>query len=405
MTGTSRVRTRKWSDVYKYVYRNYPASYGHDDVFNVTSSYTFQNSEIISDSNNAEYLHFVGSDYGGPMTLNKSVALVRPAYLNYRTNDGKFGKGDVVAFYINGAIDQSGDLVSNPSDVNLIGLGTKAIARTTPTSPSYSLSNTLGEFRTDGLPSLVGMSTLKETTSHLRSSGEEYLNVEFAWRPLISDLRSFARSVKGSNKVIKQYLKGSDTKIRRRYSFPSEDATQLFSTGVNGVGNVFTSDGSWHPGTLTHRSYNRTWFSGAFRYHIPLGSDMPSKLMRFESEANKLLGLRLTPKVVWDLAPWSWAYDWFGNVGSIMANISNLGSDGTVLQYGYIMNEHVNSFLYSCSWSEPYTGRTLAANTELLTKSARRRGATPYGFDFDMSALSARQSAIVAALGLVQVHK
>jgi hypothetical protein len=140
-----------------------------------------------------------------------------------------------------------------------------------------------------------------------------------------------------------------------------------------------------------------------------IGDDLGSKFKRFEQEANYLLGTRLTPEVVWNLAPWSWAADWFGNTGDILRNISYLGADGLVMQYGYIMHhEQAQSHMWAntSGWTG-FNGLGQITNPYLSSlwrtdKSDMkiRRSATPYGFGVDTSSLSTKQWAILAALGI-----
>jgi hypothetical protein len=117
----------------------------------------------------------------------------------------------------------------------------------------------------------------------------------------------------------------------------------------------------------------------------------------FEQEANKVLGTRLTPKTVWELTPWSWAADWFGTTGDVMSNLSTLGHDGLVLQYGYVMHEQIlaTSVDYKTVGAPELSG---SYTNKLIMR--QRFEATPYGFGFDLKSLTTRQVSILAALGL-----
>jgi hypothetical protein len=107
----------------------------------------------------------------------------------------------------------------------------------------------------------------------------------------------------------------------------------------------------------------------------------------------------LTPSTVWELQPWSWAIDWFSNTGDLMKNISLLGSDGMVLQYGYICSSNKVETDYH---TEPFQlgSKTYQGHLNIVQKTLKRRQATPYGFGFNMATLTARQEAILAALAL-----
>ena len=150
-------------------------------------------------------------------------------------------------------------------------------------------------------------------------------------------------------------------------------------------------------GTRTKTGVSQSWFSGAFRYHIPAGDDVVSKLKQHVSYADKLLGVRITPELMWNLAPWTWAADWFANTGDILHNISALGSDGLAMQYGYMM--HSTNTYETASW-KGNSGSTKYGGSWTRNKDMKMRlGASPYGFSLTWDGLSNRQLAIAAAIG------
>lgn len=282
----------------------------------------------------------------------------------------------------------------------LHAFGTSAIARCLPTNPNASLATALGELKKDGLPRLPG-SAMRDQTDLARRSGNEYLNVEFGWLPLISDIQDFLTSVKRSRILIDQYVRDSDRKIRRRF----EPGSIVHETEVKtGIIRVHGSNIVCPTGTVTKNTDERYWFSGAFKYHVPVGDDFYSRLRRYEQFADRLFGTRITPEVVWELAPWSWAVDWFTNAGDVIHNISRLGSDGLVMQYGYAMrHSRVDEFMRgSFSFSDSFGTHSGTVSRSVGTEWKQRVRAHPYGFGIDDFSLSARQWAILAALGLTR---
>jgi len=107
--------------------------------------------------------------------------------------------------------------------------------------------------------------------------------------------------------------------------------------------------------------------------------------------------MEITPEVLWNLAPWSWAADWFGNIGDVMHNVSALGRDGLVMEYGYVMNERKTDASYVCR-------SRLGTYTRDVTTVDRRRWAaiSPYGFSVSWDGLTPKQLAVVTALGLTR---
>jgi hypothetical protein len=131
------------------------------------------------------------------------------------------------------------------------------------------------------------------------------------------------------------------------------------------------------------------------------------RLRRYEALANHLFGTRITPELVWNLAPWSWAFDWFTNAGDVIHNISLLGVDGLVLQYGYAMRSMNVKHEMVQTVTSGLGGRNLGfgglTSTRLVfTETKQRIRANPYGFGIDDLSLSGRQLAILAALGLTK---
>lgn len=294
------------------------------------------------------------------------------------------------------AFGQSPAVIGSGSIIN--AFGTKAIAAVLPTNPNASLATAIGELKRDGLPDLPG-SSMRDQVDAARRSGNEYLNVEFGWLPLISDLRAFAHSVRNARALINQYTRDSNKKIRRRFVAPTVTTrSEWFGSIICSGQNTFGTDGN-----VSYRSDTDLWFSGAFRYHIPVDTNFLTRLAKYESLSNHLFGTRITPELVWELAPWSWAIDWFTNMGDVIHNISLLGSDGLVMQYGYAMRHMRVEEVARChAIGQGVSGPGPLVERRIGTEWKQRVRANPYGFGIDDVDLSARQLAILAALGLTR---
>lgn len=324
-------------------------------------------------------------DDGSPWLLIRSQD--KPTFVNVTGSSRYRGPLTCASTLIQGSYAS----LANQTDGDVIAFGTSAIAKTAPTNPAFDLATALGELRMDGLPAATGSSLLRERTAIARSAGSEYLNYEFGWLPLLSDIQGFAKAVKNSGAILNQYRKGSDVKIRERYDVGGLDQSRVLSGGIlcsPTDGNVVLSGGQ-----LEHQR-RRSWFSGAFRYHIPTSDTQLGKFQQWMSMSDHLLGWKVTPETVWNIAPWSWAVDWFSNTGDVIANISNLGKDGLVLQYGYSMAENIHEI---DTWA---LIENKTATRSIKKHYKRRLPATPYGFGVNLDALSSKQIAIIAALGL-----
>lgn len=315
------------------------------------------------------------------------------------------------------------DVILSPTTAKINGDGRKLINSTIPTAPEVSLATMLGELK-EKLPSLAGQ-TIARKGARPSSAGGEYLNVEFGWKPLIGDIEQLAKNVADVSKIISQFRRDSGKPIRRRahldqtversivaaealvLPMPRMNATDVsgffFGTGPSTVYDVFDEH------------VNDVWFSGAYSYHLSEAHDFLGKVGEYEQLANQLLGTRITPETIWELTPWSWLLDWFGDFGTFVSNVSLLSGDSTVLRYGYVMHKTVStrhrnvSGLLSNAYGQPIVDRfgqhattpsSISARWEVTTKQRTR--ATPYGFGLNIAEFTPRKWAILAALGLTK---
>lgn len=297
---------------------------------------------------------------------------------------------------------------------NLGPLGTTAIARCKPTNNVANLATDIAETFQMGLPHLWGSTLWKDRTLSAKAAGSEYLNHEFGWMPLVGDIRNSCYAVANAHRLMDAYERNSGKQVRRRYEFPIEktetnvtlnQADGSLYTGSNPAGIMY--DGSKPMPYLNKRTtfYRRTWFSGAFTYHLPIGYKSRNWLVNAAAKAGPLVGIELTPNVVWNAMPWTWAIDWFSNMGDVVNNLSDWSTDGLVLRYGYIMEHTLQRVTYSLAGPTRYKpyGLQFASPITYSLETKRRQKATPFGFEVTWNMLTSRQLAIAAALGLTRV--
>jgi hypothetical protein len=353
--------------------------------------------------------------------------------------------GPIGLFYINGPLDNSSPLarkfvadqnIALPTP-NLIPYGTKAIRLASPTRSSASLAVALSELLRDGLPAIpgLGLKKMKSFKNLHQNVGGEYLNYIFGWVPLANDVRQILTAIVNARKIINQYTRDSDLVVRRRYAFPdsvSDDliveddfrgkvwctpGLQLYEASGNAswgvlsqnaaspLSVVFSTSGKVGL-SLATRTTVKTWFSGAYRYHLGNGTDLFSKLDTAGQLAARLLGSRVDPLTMWQAMPWSWLLDWFGNVGDIIANGTAASYDNQLLQYGYLMQS--TTVESTISTNAPVAVQQLGGKltnvgnltTTFVSQRKDRIRATPYGFGLNPSSFSAQQWAIIGALGM-----
>jgi hypothetical protein len=338
-------------------------------------------------------------DIGGLFETEHFYTKAKPS----GSNSERYSRG--IWRYLDGAIWYPGDepsIGSRPSNSQLDAWGTTAIARVDPTKSVVDMSVFLGELLREGIPSIIGAQSWKNRSEKARSAGSEYLNVQFGWVPLVSEIRSLARAVKNAESILKQYERDAGRLVRRRYDFPMERTVSKSEFQSYGVLSGYPELGTNRMVYRTDESFTKKWFSGAFTYWIPKGDSGYAKLRKYVDYADKLLGLELTPETLWNLAPWSWAVDWISNTGDVLHNVSAFDPDRLVMKYGYIMCHQEASILHSWLPVAFPGGKSSDGYWKAVKYRKIRRPATPYGFGLELGGLSDYQWSILVALGLTK---
>lgn len=366
------------------------------EVFNGSST-AWPNSVEYSQEdvayNNHDLSELGTGDVGGPFILHRSSC--KASYTTPR--GGPFVGSQVLLHPYDPA-----PIADEPLRSTMWGLGGTAISRSLPTQPAFDGASFLAELyaggRSQAIPKAIGSHIWREQALTARNAGHEFLNVEFGWAPLVSDIRTVCHAVVSANKIYQGLAKGSGHKTRTGYSFPatsnsftSHGGAFLYSgnSGISG----FDSGGEI---LFTEESGSVSWFSGCFRYAIPIDPGRAIQDVSFADKANHVLGLRLTPEALWNAAPWSWAVDWAINTGDIARNIGAFSQDSLYLQYGYIMTHAYKRRTYI------FTGGDICGSctTVYLDEWKKRFPASPYGFGLTYDGLSTLQKAVLAAAGI-----
>lgn len=356
-------------------------------------------------------------DVGGPFhtisaRLTADWDLARLYTLGYGGSNGELYQGGVLP----NMVPQNWDYVRTDFDREkllfwadqhpagyLEGLGSKAIASTIPTNPNMDAAVSIAELYREGLPSVVSSIDLRDRLGFFRGLGGDYLNIEFGWKPVLSDLLSLSQSILESEALLQQLARDSGRNVRRRLAFPADRQTTIGDDTIVPESGAPLSLLNQRGRSITTSSYHKTWFSGSYVYHYD-PADL-NEASRIATQARLLFGLQITPEVLWNLAPWSWLVDWFTNIGPILHNLSAFGQDGLVLRYGYLMHHHTRRE------DHLYRGVTLPKGGDFpagdrraafCLESKRRIRATPYGFGLTFASFSVRQWAILAALGMTR---
>ena len=322
------------------------------------------------------------------------------------------------------------DLSSSRHDLEVVGA--KAIALCAPGNPIAQVSSFFGELLQD-VPRIPGIALWEarlRAAATLAAGGDEVLNLLFGVAPTLGDMGGFLKAVHKADKAVNQFVRDSGRVVRRRYYFPLEKSvtsTVLPNTwspagwirrptapfdGTNAIGAA--NAGAALPVRETTRTRvveRKQWFSGAFTYHVPGWFDSNSERDRRRLMA-KLFGAEPDLNTLWQLAPWSWAVDWFSNAGLFVKNLQRLHDYGTVLRYGYVMETTTvtDTFTPTGPYSNVGPGVISApypyvAPVILRTTTKKRIAASPFGFGLDFEGFDTFQKAILTALGITRVFR
>jgi hypothetical protein len=256
---------------------------------------------------------------------------------------------------------------------------------------------------------------LRQDLARFQPLGSEYLNVVFGWKPLLNDLRKMYYLWQELDKRLAQIVRENGRNIRRKATISDDVTTSQTSQAygfayANVLGsppNYFDSGKSLY--TVTTTTKTRLWFSGSYHYYIPdVGSSQWT-----QRATRALFGLNPTPSLLWEVMPWSWLIDYFGNMGDVISNMSPNAVDNLTLRYSFTMKHVTTRTDWQCQTS--HEGKNIQAgpfgsvwgpcdfnftSTEEVDTKLRFGGGNPFGFGVKLSSLSAGQLGILAALGL-----
>jgi len=360
-------------------------------------------------------------DGGGPFYTSRVNYFINDSHIEnaYYTAAGEWYSGPVWApFPTTAELTAAGFTNLNKdygaeNTASLSALGTTAISQSAPINPASNLGTTLAEMHREGLPSLPGIQLWKRRTEAAKAAAGEYLNYEFGWAPLVSEVHNVTAAARSSRDIMKQYRKGEGRNTRRRFDFPSQRSESSYLTTGKAAFGGTSQYYSFDPNPERRISLvkeTKRWFEGCFTYALPSSTDSWRKGIAIGSQADQVFGLALTPDVLWELTPWSWAVDWFSNAGDVINNVTNFGLAGLVLRYGYMMEESIETVTAEVGKTGFFTSNKpgfevhstfsspCSSGFEIRTK--RRVPASPFGFSIGWEGLSPTQLAITAALGI-----
>jgi hypothetical protein len=297
------------------------------------------------------------------------------------------------------------------------------IASANPWKPKANLAQSILELMTGDVPSVLKnlRKHIYDLQSFKKTAGSDWLNVQFGWVPLISDIRDTVEVLL----KLHMLLHGSDNYRRARggdlgswaritetpydrtlwYGSPLSPGSltspywkDYQNTGTPPVSPGYIPEGQWSRSLRITADFRFT-----AKYHR--GAQPNSRERGYIERPTELLGLEITPAVLWELTPWTWLLDWASNLGSLASNLSLLDWSNVLLDYAYLtfFVKTESSISWQGSKSND-SGRFNLSHSFIAqgytSEEKVREQASPYGFSVGWDGLSPFQLSILAALGM-----
>lgn len=276
--------------------------------------------------------------------------------------------------------------------------GATAYSKLKPTQPTFPGLNAIYEMRE--VPDMLRQRFLP----NLAGIGNYWLALKFGWQPLLNDIRNMvAFQQKAQNKL--KWLLEKDGK-------PTRQSVNLLNTSTETPGWSGANYGALQPVLVTQYyaeeptyTWKRTdtekvWATGRFRFWLPSGPRDIAWKRRMMAE---LFGLYPSPRVIYNMIPWSWLVDWFTNAGDCLSMLDTGVADRLAADYWYVMHNKTGTISYDCRGKfYQQNGSKFELSASVLSTSFLkfRSVGSPFGFNVNPNGLSPMQLSILGALGL-----
>jgi len=243
-----------------------------------------------------------------------------------------------------------------------------------------------------------------------KAASDQFLNEQFGWVPFLADLRKFKNVYDNFHEYCGRIANDNNKWVKRKSTLLVGDPIYTRIDGGIGqrcepLGGMFTSgtlfraQPTWECGMITSTHVTTSglfkYYRPEFDYHDPHYHGMFNMAMR----AATLYGARVNPSNIYKATPWSWLADWFTNLGNIVDAASGWATDGIVAKYLYLMHHQMRTI--RLTQVLPFKDGDVVLQWFRTCEVKRREEASsPYGFSLSGTALTLRQMAILAAIGI-----
>ncbi len=384
-------------------------SYGNPMLLTYKSS----TSNITADVNLSEYTPFpLDLDPTGLFSVKGNI-FRRHTYFQWPSTGG----------YLSSSAPSLSNQIYSNAVKNSLSSG--LIASANPWKPKATLAQTILELMSGDIPTVFKnlRKYIYQLQSIKRAAGSDWLNIQFGWVPLANDIRATVEVLM----KLHMLLYADDQAYRRTRGGDLGSWSRLFETPYSRVlttGSPLNSSTTSDPFVkdaqgITPRSSPppigagvgawslSTRITADFRFSAKYhrGARPNSQERGYLERAMELLGLEVTPAVLWELTPWTWLLDWATNLGSVASNITMLNWSNVLLDYAYLtcvvkttssVSVKLSSSLISANTT--VNGTYFGLGFESIEKV--REQASPFGFSVSWDGLNPFQLSILAALGM-----
>lgn len=255
-----------------------------------------------------------------------------------------------------------------------------------------------------------------------REAADNFLNHNFGWVPFLDDLGKIFNTISRINEHITRTVRDNGQWRKRRSVL--EESETVSAEAQGGVDSAtIPSSGILDPenfpmcrmttvGGTTQRGHcffqtittKKVWACGEFKYFLPEfdmnnfdGSAFDS--LNVVHQWMTLLGLRINPTLIWKIMPWSWLVDWFTSFGDYIRRLDDWVQDSIVARGLFVMQSE-KKVMTKTSTLHFYSGDVTLQFQRTLSIKQREMADGLYGFNKPWNSLSAKQWAILGAIGI-----
>lgn len=240
-----------------------------------------------------------------------------------------------------------------------------------------------------------------------KKAADHFINHNFGWVPFVKDVTSFFDVIINTDDILQRISDENARFVRRRATLVDDYKVTKVNSGTGyrvepfGAYIDYLCNGTptWE---LWLEEITMASSVGSFVYYRP---EFDRKDPGYHSLINTLSrqmtihGVRISPSNIYKAIPWSWAIDWFSNVGKHIELVSDEFMDSMAARYLFVSHRKYQRYILKQHIPFKSGPRTFEFS-RLVEVKQRRAANTPYGFGLTWDNLSPKQLAILGALGI-----